>query len=212
MPRALGRITTGSLIGRVLGALLVASVCAASGDGRARADTAPLGNVEDISGQAQARQKGETRALAPAEPVFTGDLVRTMAASRLTMRLASTVIKLGADTELQLESYLAQTGGVLELATGALGFETPEGAEEGDWQIKSDYGVIAVRGTRFFAGPSRGVFGVFVERGAVEVTAAGQSVRLTAGQGTNIAAPGEPPSAPAPWGEARIAEAWQSVE
>jgi ferric-dicitrate binding protein FerR (iron transport regulator) len=78
-------------------------------------------------------------------------------------------------------------------------------------QIRSTFGLIAVRGTRFFAGPSNDVFGVFVEQGRVTVSAAGKSVTVRAGQGTNIARPGAAPTAPAPWKEPRIQAALASV-
>jgi hypothetical protein len=55
------------------------------------------------------------------------------------------------------------------------------------------------------------VFGVFVSRGAVAVTGAGKTVRLGAGQGTDIARPGEPPTPPKAWGAARIQAALASV-
>jgi hypothetical protein len=56
------------------------------------------------------------------------------------------------------------------------------------------------------------VFGVFVASGRVSVQAANQSVLLDEGEGTNIAAPGAPPSPPVPWGEARIRAALASVQ
>jgi ferric-dicitrate binding protein FerR (iron transport regulator) len=78
-------------------------------------------------------------------------------------------------------------------------------------RIRSAFGLIAVRGTRFFAGPSNNVFGVFVERGSVAVSAAGRRVIVRAGQGTNISHPGAAPTPPAPWGEGRIRSALNSV-
>ena len=66
--------------------------------------------------------------------------------------------------------------------------------------------------TRFFAGPSAGVFGIFVARGAVTVSAAGTEVVVHAGEGTNIAQPGAAPSAPTPWGAERVRNAMQSVQ
>jgi hypothetical protein len=68
-----------------------------------------------------------------------------------------------------------------------------------------------VRGTRVFAGPSAGVFGVFVERGAVAVTAGGRQVTLREGQGSDIRRPGDAPTPPRPWGEPRIRAALDSV-
>jgi ferric-dicitrate binding protein FerR (iron transport regulator) len=71
--------------------------------------------------------------------------------------------------------------------------------------------LIAVRGTRFFAGPSNGVFGVFVERGSVTVAAAARQVLLRAGQGTDIHHPGAAPTPAAKWGRPRIDAAFGSV-
>ena len=84
-------------------------------------------------------------------------------------------------------------------------------AGRSDVTVRGPYGLVAVRGTKFFAGPSNGVFGVFVESGTVTVTGASRAVTLVAGQGTNIARPGDEPSAPTQWGEARIAAAMASV-
>ena len=50
-------------------------------------------------------------------------------------------------------------------------------------KIRSSYGLIAVRGTKFFAGPSNGVFGVFVDHGTVTVSGGGSEVVLQAGRG-----------------------------
>jgi hypothetical protein len=53
-------------------------------------------------------------------------------------------------------------------------------------RVRSPYGLMAVRGTTFFAGPSNDVFGVFVARGVVAVTGGGRTVVLRLGLGTNI--------------------------
>ena len=70
---------------------------------------------------------------------------------------------------------------------------------------------MAVRGTRFFAGPSNNLFGVFVARGVVTVSAAGQQVTLREGEGTDIASPGAPPTPVKRWGAERIRAALASV-
>jgi hypothetical protein len=77
--------------------------------------------------------------------------------------------------------------------------------------LRSLFGLITIRGTRVFAGPSNGVFGVFVTRGVVDVTAGGKTVRLAKGFGTNIAKPGDPPTDPAAWKPPRIKAALASV-
>ena len=55
------------------------------------------------------------------------------------------------------------------------------------------------------------LFDVFVERGNIIVSAAGQQVALGAGQGTNIRWPGAAPTRPAQWRDPRIRAALDSV-
>jgi ferric-dicitrate binding protein FerR (iron transport regulator) len=101
---------------------------------------------------------------------------------------------------------------VLVLDRGAMLYDHDEnGGGPNDVTVRSPYGLIAVRGTRFFAGPSNGVFGVFVERGAVTVVGVQTAVTVTSGLGTNIARPGDEPSMPVVWGQARIDAAMASV-
>jgi ferric-dicitrate binding protein FerR (iron transport regulator) len=78
-------------------------------------------------------------------------------------------------------------------------------------RIRSPFALIAVRGTRFFAGPSNGRFGVFVERGSVAVMAAGQQVVLHDGEGTDVSSPGARPTPVRRWQPPRIRAALASV-
>jgi ferric-dicitrate binding protein FerR (iron transport regulator) len=82
----------------------------------------------------------------------------------------------------------------------------------GALQVRGSFGLITIRGTRVFVGPSNGVIGVFVVHGLVDVTSGGHGVVLQTGQGTDIAAPGAPPTQPHPWGERRIRAALASVD
>jgi hypothetical protein len=90
-------------------------------------------------------------------------------------------------------------------------YEHDSKASGNEMNILSPFGLIAVRGTRLWGGPSNGVFGVFVQQGAATVTGRRKTVLLVAGQGTDIASPGAEPSAPHPWGAARIKSALDSV-
>ncbi len=81
----------------------------------------------------------------------------------------------------------------------------------GDLRLRSPYGVIALRGTRVFAGPSKVAFGVFVERGVVDFTAGGATVRLTAGEGSDVRRRGDKPTPPQRWGSERVLDALSSV-
>ena len=100
---------------------------------------------------------------------------------------------------------------MLELGEGAMLFDRADDLAKIKLEVRSRFGLIAVRGTKFFAGPSKGVFGVFVERGSVRVEAAGVRRRLSAGDGVEIPAEGKPPSRVKKWGKTRIDEAYASV-
>ena len=170
------------------------------------------GSVEALVGEGFAESAAVRRDLAVRSDVFIGDLVGTGTQSRLTLRLGTaTQIKIGSEARVRIDSFIVDAGGVLELQSGAMLFD-------GDTQngrgvsVSSPFALIAVRGTRFFAGPSAGVFGVFVVRGRVHVTAAGRQVEVTEGKGTNIVNPGALPTDPANWGESRIRQALASVQ
>jgi ferric-dicitrate binding protein FerR (iron transport regulator) len=170
------------------------------------------GSVEEIKGEAFAEAQNERRKLENAAPLFIADEVSTGAASRLALHLGKdTTVRLGELAHLIIDRFIENAGGELTLASGPLLFDRQAGAEPRPLRIRSSYGLIAVRGTRFFAGPSNGVFGVFVERGSVVVSAAGQEVTLGAGEGTNIAHPGDAPTPPAPWKQPRIDAAMASI-
>ena len=169
------------------------------------------GVIEAAQGEAVVFGPPE-RALWPAASVFVGDEVVTGATGRLAMLLGGqTRVLMGEATRLTIDRFLVDSGGEFTLGDGAMIFDRPEDAPRTPVSVVSQFGQIAVRGTRFFAGPSRGVFAIFVFRGEVLVTAGGQELVLPVGFGTEIAVPGGPPDAPLQWGEGRIAEALASV-
>jgi hypothetical protein len=172
----------------------------------------PAGLVEDLTGEAFAEARAQRRQLQRAAPLFINDVVGTGPASRLTMQLGTnTTLRLGSGARVTLDRLLVNAGGEITLQSGPILYERPAGSAPARMQIRSSFGLIAVRGTRFFAGPSAGAFGVFVERGSVSVSAAGSRVLLRAGQGTSIARPGAAPTPPASWRAARIRTALESV-
>lgn len=130
---------------------------------------------------------------------------------RVELRLGEhTKIRLGERARLKIDRFLLNTGGEITLDTGPMLFEKRDGRPM-PISIRSSYGEITVRGTRFFVGPSNNVFGVFVDEGSVTVTAGGRRVVLRAGEGTDISKPGTRPTAPKRWGQPRIKAAYASV-
>jgi ferric-dicitrate binding protein FerR (iron transport regulator) len=171
-----------------------------------------VGSVTDLEGEAFAEARAERRALYQAAPCFINDVVATGRSSRLTLRLGKdTTLRLGQEARLTIDRYLVDAGGEITLQSGPILYDRPAQRPPSRLSIQSPFALISVRGTRFFAGPSAGTFGVFVERGSVVVSAAGKRVMLQSGQGTNITHPGAAPTPPAPWGAERISAALARV-
>lgn len=170
------------------------------------------GSVEELRGDAFAQAEQERRKLENTGLIFLDDEISTGSASRLAMHLGKdTVVRLGELAHLKIDRSVENVGGELTLVSGPLLFDRAPGAKPRPLRIRSPFGLIAVRGTRFFAGPSAGVFGVFVQRGSVSVSAAGTEVVLHEGEGTNISQPGEAPTPPSIWRQPRIDAALEST-
>ena len=192
---------------------LLMGTAAASALGTPSMAAEAAGLVEDINGEAFAEAGNQRRALEKSAKLFVGDNVATGSSSRLTMLLGEdTTIRLGEKAHLVIDQFLSTTGGEISLQSGPMLFERPSGSRPMPVKIKSSYGLIAVRGTTFFAGPSNDVFGVFVQQGTVVVSNAGSQVTLNAGEGTNLATPNSKPTAPVLWGAERVRKALDSVK
>lgn len=168
------------------------------------------GKVDEAIGLVTVEGKGSQKPLVPQETVFIGDTVATGSASKLGMRLGQdTLLRLGELARIKIDRFLVNAGGTIQLNSGPMLLDKAK--TTGPISIRSPFGLISVRGTRLFAGPSKGVFGVFVVNGAVTVTAAGKTVTVAEGFGTDIAKRGAAPTTPARWGDERIRLALASV-
>jgi hypothetical protein len=190
---------------------LIAGGVAALFGAPAPAQELTAGRVETVHGEVVAEAQSVRRPLATGSDIFIGDMVISAAESHVGMKLGTaTAVNLGAETQLRIDR-LVGNGGTVELAAGAALIDRPEADRKETLQLRSPFGLIAARGTKFFAGSSYGVFGVFVLRGEVTVTAAGQTVVLRTDQGSEIRKPGHFPSAPRRWSSDRVAAALASV-
>ncbi|OHV73238.1 FecR family protein [Ensifer sp. LCM 4579] len=176
------------------------------------AQAAVIGKAQRIRGNVRRRQGEEEERLAAGGAVLDRDYVATGINSFADLALSETRILLGPQTELLIDRFIAGKGGTLELGVGRMVFERPEGAPKIDLAVRTAFGMIGVRGTKFFCGPSRSAaFAVFVEHGAVTVQGGGVERTVSAGEGVDFERPGAPASAPTRWGQARIREAYASV-
>ena len=169
------------------------------------------GLVEEVTGSATASGAGGARPLAPHDGVFIGDDVATAILSRARLALGhDTIVRLGENANLRIDKYLLDAGGTLSVGAGAILLDkTPS---KGPTRLKGAFGLILVRGTRVFAGPSNGVIGVFVAHGTISLTSGGATVTLHDGEGSDVAAPGARPTPPKVWGAGRVQAALASVE
>jgi hypothetical protein len=169
------------------------------------------GQVAAVRGMAFAELGPGTRPLSERDAIFLDELLRTGEHSRLGVTLANgNKLTLGARAKLKIDRTVVDGGGHLDLGSGALLLDRTDPSRKGELTVTSPFAVIAVRGTKFFIGEIDG-FGVFVERGVVEVEATGKRVTLKAGEGTTIANIGDPPEAPRTWGAPKIARAMAMV-
>lgn len=171
-----------------------------------------IGKAVEITGDVTRKQADHLEGLKAGASLMDHDFVATGKESFAELALGDdTSLLLGSETELLIDTFIAGQGGTIELGTGQMVFDRPEGLAKIDLTVRTAFGMIGVRGTKFFAGPSRGVLGVFVEHGLVEVTGGGVTRQVGRGQGVDIASPGAAPSEVAQWGDARIREAYASV-
>lgn len=170
-----------------------------------------VGHVSAIAGRGYAGDSPPRR-LRMEEGLRMGDRVWTEAASRASLALdLGALVHMGPEAYVILDRFVTQSSGVLTLGAGAIVFDRGDGPSTLDFQVLSVFAQIGLRGTRFFAGPNRGVFAIFVEHGRVRVNAGGRGVTLRAGDGIDIASPGARPSRVTQWQPPRIAEAFESV-
>jgi len=149
--------------------------------------------------------------LGPDDALRERDLVQTGVQSYAELFLnEATQINLGPETAFGIDSFVAAIGGEITIG-GAMVFDRPDDLPPIDLTLHSAFARIGVRGTRFFLGPSQGVFSVFVARGAVQVRTTDVLLSLSSGEGVEIAGPGAAPGDIVNWGEARIAAAFASV-
>ncbi len=174
-------------------------------------DSSAIGTTVSLAGKASLARVSAVMDLHPADPLMEGDTVTVGASSTAVLELfTATLINLGPEARLVLDRFTADLGGVITIG-GPVVFDRAEDLPKLDLTVQNAFAQIGVRGTRFFAGPSKGVYGVFVARGSVDVTAGGATRRLGPGDGVDIAAPGAAPSAVAHWKAPRIAAAFASV-
>ena len=171
-----------------------------------------VGTVQSVSGACSVLSRGKRRPLTVGSPIFLFDTLATGDNARLHLTLGeATRLVLGERGRVRIDKFLVDHGGDVVLQGGAMLFDRPDDPESGPFNVTTPFGLIAARGTKFFAGPTKGLFGVFVHHGRVTVRNRGGIVSLTDGLGTDMASPRAAPTPAAPWAADRIALAMRMV-
>jgi hypothetical protein len=172
----------------------------------------PAGAVEEVRGTATAELDQDRRMLTSRAEVYVGEKISTAERSRIELRLGlDTKVRLGDMARIKIDRF-QDSGGEITLEEGPLLLDKPSRSAPQSVQLKSPFGIVTVRGSKIFAGPNQGEFGILVIDGNVTVEAAGRSIRLQAGEGTNIKSPGAAPSPARRWAAARVKAALASVD
>lgn len=183
----------------------------ASGMARPAFAATPIGKAITVDGEVALGRAAEALQLLAEDPLLLEDKITTRQDGFAILLLDDrTTINLGADSELTIEQFLVDQGGTMSVG-GAMLFDRPEGLPPINSTILTAFGQIGVRGTRFFVGPTKGKFSVFVDHGSVSVSAQGVERILGPGDGVDFAKEGDPPGEVVKWGEPRIAEAFALV-
>ena len=171
-----------------------------------------VGSVKRVQGSALLkRDDGELTAAAGTDILARDVALTGDQPSRLQLQFGgATIVRLGANSIFEVERFVAGLAQSLQLEQGAA-FIEHDSQKTPDLTLRTPYALLAARGTKFFAGPSNGVFGIFVQSGLVDVETFAGKVTLAAGEGTDIAGPGGAPTAPKRWKPPRVRAALASV-
>lgn len=181
------------------------------------------GEVSRVQGAATVLRAEAPVPLMQGDSVFSGDTLTTEADARLELAMADgTVLTLGGGSRLELTGYLWQeeagTGlAVLNLAKGA--FRAVTGGltdmDNPQFAVTTPLATIGIRGTDFWGGYLQAnVLDVLFVAGnkKIEITnAQGTTLLEHPGQGATVPAPGQAPTPPKVWPDAKRQRAFDTV-
>jgi hypothetical protein len=179
-----------------------------------------IGTVSRLQGEVSGTRGGTTGALGLNASIFPNEIVSTGTTARLEITFVDdTRLTLGEKAKLSLDRYVfnpAARGGILKFGVaGAFRFLSGRLSKlaSADASVTTPFATVGIRGTEFWGGPiDNQVLGVFLIQGVVSVSnAAGQQILNQAGQGTNIAAPGNPPGPVTFWPQDKVNRAIATV-
>jgi ferric-dicitrate binding protein FerR (iron transport regulator) len=173
----------------------------------ARADE-PFGRVVARDGAALVLRAARRQTVTEGFELLVGDELRTGADGRVVVESPGGLrIVVGPAAELKLKRRLVERERsridvALDLLTGVLRLLGAEGGAPQSLSVETRAAVASVRSTEWLVQATGVDTAVLSLAGTVEVRAAGATVALNDGQGTDVLLGGQP-RPPAPWGQAR---------
>jgi hypothetical protein len=186
----------------------------------AEEDLAQVGVIKKVENEASIAVASAARPALVGTPVHLKDELRTGADGRMLVIFNDdTELTLGEKASVVIDRYVydpdkGKGEAALQTTKGAFRFVTGriKKLEKTSITVSTAFANIAVRGTEFWGGPIDATYGVFLLEGEVIVSNGAGTVTLSkTGQGTTLVSPGEPPSAPTNWPEAKVARAIATV-
>lgn len=173
----------------------------------------PVGEVVKVRGAVVARHDGAARQIAAGHAIYPSDVIATSDQAKARIRFTDgTVLTLGSGSSFEVSTYLADAGQgqrTVELSPFNGIFRAAVAPFQGSssFDVDLQFSVASVRSTVLLFEVARDGCAVLVHEGQVAVRhktpALAQPVLLSEGEGTDVK-PDQPPTAPKPWGAARV--------
>jgi len=198
-------------------ALLLAVFCTVS---LAFAADTVVGTVTKLRNTAYVIRQEQQLTIDVGFKIYENDEIQSETDTRVELTFNDgTTLYIGANCRLVVDKFLFDPDdnigiAILRVLQGPFRFISGLIGKVQDPQIvvQTQIGVIAVRGTDFWGGPSRGQYGVLLLKGAISITnPSGQRILTTPGTGVNLTGDNVPPSDVTIWGTDRAAEALAAV-
>ena len=201
-------------------AIGLAFIAAFSAAPYAHAAGSEVGTVTRIQNSANVARQGKFLELQAGAKIKENDEVQSGPDARVEITFKDgTKLTIGENSLIAIDKFLfdpdSDVGAILLRAlqgpfhfiTGSIGK-----LEKKQIEVQSRFGVIGVRGTDFWAGPSQNVYGVLLLKGLITVfNSAGGRILSAPGQGVNLTSANEPPGEVTVWGAARAQAALDAV-
>ncbi len=181
--------------------------------------TAAIGKVMQVERKVEATYIDVPRPLRTSSPMFFNDTVKTHANARFKATLDDgTELTLGENARLKIDDFVYDPSGAegelsVRVLAGAFLFVggQVESIPGNRVKIQTPVGTLGIRGTTVWGGRIDDGYGVLVLDGEVDVTTAGGTVKLRAGEATMIKNRNAKPMAPHQWSEEKIGRAVETI-